>query len=162
MVDACGCPTVSRWRTGPQAVRLCVPLELEDVGYHLTTLFPPIRPRGFLELRFLDALPAPWWQAAAAVTTAVMNDTETALVAEHACRDLSATSVWSRAEDTALRDPAIAAAASAVLKPSPPRCRGSALRGSLAQSSNSRDRFTERGRCPADDALALDVAGVLS
>ncbi len=27
-----------------------------DLDYHLTTLFPPIRPRGYLELRFLDAV----------------------------------------------------------------------------------------------------------
>jgi glutamate--cysteine ligase len=29
----------------------------EDYQYHLTTLFPPVRPRGWLELRVLDALP---------------------------------------------------------------------------------------------------------
>jgi glutamate--cysteine ligase len=29
----------------------------EDYRYHLSTLFPPVRPRGWLELRVLDALP---------------------------------------------------------------------------------------------------------
>ena len=30
----------------------------EDLAYHLTTLFPPIRPRGWLELRMVDSLPS--------------------------------------------------------------------------------------------------------
>ena len=37
------------------AERLPIP-EAEDDGYHLNTLFPPVRPRGgYLELRFLDS-----------------------------------------------------------------------------------------------------------
>ena len=36
--------------------------------YHLTTLFPPVRPKGWLELRMFDALPSPVWQVAVAVT----------------------------------------------------------------------------------------------
>ncbi|MGK5169663.1 ergothioneine biosynthesis glutamate--cysteine ligase EgtA, partial [Geodermatophilus sp. CPCC 205761] len=39
-----------------------------DLDYHLTTLFPPVRPRGYLEIRYLDAAPEPWWPALAAVT----------------------------------------------------------------------------------------------
>ena len=46
----------------------------DDVAYHLTTLFPPIRPRGWLELRMLDALPEPWWHIAAAVTVTALAD----------------------------------------------------------------------------------------
>ena len=46
----------------------------DDVAYHLTTLFPPIRPRGWLELRMLDALPEPWWHVAAAVTVTALVD----------------------------------------------------------------------------------------
>jgi len=34
---------------------------LADLGHHLTTLFPPVRPRWrYLEIRYLDALPPPW------------------------------------------------------------------------------------------------------
>jgi glutamate--cysteine ligase len=46
----------------------------DDVAYHLTTLFPPIRPRGWLELRMLDALPEPWWHVAAAMTITALTD----------------------------------------------------------------------------------------
>jgi len=31
--------------------------DADDVATHLTTLFPPVRPRGWIECRFLDALP---------------------------------------------------------------------------------------------------------
>ena len=41
---------------------------IDDLDYHLTTLFPPVRLRGWLELRYLDAVPGPWWQVATAVT----------------------------------------------------------------------------------------------
>jgi glutamate--cysteine ligase len=36
---------------------------LEDVEYHMTTLFPPVRPRGWLELRMIDqrSSPRPSW-----------------------------------------------------------------------------------------------------
>jgi glutamate--cysteine ligase len=34
---------------------------VDDLDYHLTTLFPPVRPRGWLELRMIDALPEEWW-----------------------------------------------------------------------------------------------------
>ncbi len=33
---------------------------VDDLRYHLTTLFLEVRPRGFLELRAIDALPARW------------------------------------------------------------------------------------------------------
>jgi glutamate--cysteine ligase len=35
-----------------------------DFRYHLTTLFPPVRPKGWLELRVIDSLPAAWRTAA--------------------------------------------------------------------------------------------------
>jgi glutamate--cysteine ligase len=151
--------TLADWAAGRTALR---PLEAEDVDYHLTTLFPPIRPRGFLELRFLDALPAPWWQAAAAVTAAVMNDTETALAAEQACSDLTASIAWSVAKTSGLRNAAIAAAARTVMHavpPALPRIGATRLQDAVAEFT---DRFTDRGHCPADDALTLDLSGVSS
>ena len=44
----------------------------DDLAYHVTTLFPPVRCRGWLELRMLDALPSPWWEVATAVTVAIL------------------------------------------------------------------------------------------
>lgn len=48
----------------------------EDVAYHLTTLFPPVRPKGWLELRMIDALPDPWWRVPVAVAAAWIDDDE--------------------------------------------------------------------------------------
>jgi glutamate--cysteine ligase len=49
------------------APRLPVP-EAESPAYHLSTLFPPVRPRGgYLEVRYLDA--QPFWRIGEAVTT---------------------------------------------------------------------------------------------
>lgn len=43
---------------------------IDDFAYHLTTLFPPVRPRGWIELRVLDGLePAHRTAAAVAVAT---------------------------------------------------------------------------------------------
>ena len=33
------------------------PPEADDLAYHATTLFPPVRPRGWLEIRIIDAQP---------------------------------------------------------------------------------------------------------
>ena len=32
-----------------------------DLSYHLSTLFPPVRPRGHLEVRVIDAQPGDGW-----------------------------------------------------------------------------------------------------
>jgi gamma-glutamylcysteine synthetase len=47
----------------------------DDVGTHLTTLFPPVRPRGgYLEVRFLDAQPLDAVADVAVVLSALMYD----------------------------------------------------------------------------------------
>ena len=46
----------------------------DDLAYHVTTLFPPVRPRGWLELRMIDALPEEWWPVAVAITVALLDD----------------------------------------------------------------------------------------
>ena len=38
-------------------------------GYHLSTLFPPVRPRGHLELRVIDAQPGDGWIVPTAVVS---------------------------------------------------------------------------------------------
>ena len=41
------------------------PPTTDDLDYHVSTLFPPVRPRGYLEVRYLDAQPGRDWIAAA-------------------------------------------------------------------------------------------------
>jgi glutamate--cysteine ligase len=45
-----------------------------DLDYHLSTLFPPVRPRGYLEVRYLDAQPGGEWIAPVAVLAALVAD----------------------------------------------------------------------------------------
>ncbi|MEU4625554.1 glutamate-cysteine ligase family protein [Actinoplanes sp. NPDC023801] len=50
------------------------PPAIADLDYHLNTLFPPVRPRGYLEVRYLDTQPGEEWIAPAAVVTALLAD----------------------------------------------------------------------------------------
>jgi glutamate--cysteine ligase len=77
----------------------------DDLAYHLTTLFPPVRPRGWLELRMIDALPDPWWRVPVAVAAVLVDDDE-AVAACEATADR-----WCEAATDGLADPALAAAA---------------------------------------------------
>jgi glutamate--cysteine ligase len=77
----------------------------DDLDYHLTTLFPPIRPRGYVEIRCLDALPDRWWPALAALTATLVDDP----VAADEARDLCApvADAWESATRAGTGDPAI-------------------------------------------------------
>jgi len=126
----------------------------DDLDYHLTTLFPPVRPRGWLELRMLDALPDPWWQVAVAVTAVLLDDPEAGEAADRAVSSTGAADRWVDAARTGLAHPAIAASARS--------CFDAAL-AALARSGAGAgltdlvaaygERWVERGRCPADDVL---------
>ncbi|MBC8989348.1 ergothioneine biosynthesis glutamate--cysteine ligase EgtA [Micromonospora chalcea] len=53
------------------------PPTTDDVEYHVSTLFPPVRPRGYLELRYLDAQPGAAWTVPLAVLAALFADPAT-------------------------------------------------------------------------------------
>ncbi|MCZ7429157.1 ergothioneine biosynthesis glutamate--cysteine ligase EgtA [Micromonospora sp. WMMA1949] len=53
------------------------PPTTDDLEYHLSTLFPPVRPRGYLELRYLDTQPGPEWTVPLAVLAALFADPAT-------------------------------------------------------------------------------------
>ncbi|GAA1722322.1 ergothioneine biosynthesis glutamate--cysteine ligase EgtA [Kribbella yunnanensis] len=46
----------------------------DDLEYHLSTLFPPVRPRGYLEVRYLDTQPGDGWIAPTLLISALMSD----------------------------------------------------------------------------------------
>ncbi len=77
----------------------------EDLDYHLTTLFPPVRPRGYLEIRCVDAMPDRWWPAVAAVTATLANDPVAADGAAELCAPVAG--AWETAARLGLEDPAI-------------------------------------------------------
>jgi glutamate--cysteine ligase len=79
-----------------------------DLDYHLTTLFPPVRLRGYLELRCLDALPDRWWPALAGIAVTLVENEQCAERAAKLCAPVRER--WLAAARDGLRDPRIAAA----------------------------------------------------
>ncbi len=138
------------------------PPTLDDLRYHLTTLFPPVRPHGWLELRVIDAQDGDGWLVPLAVTTALMEDpwaADTALAAAERLGEDRAEgcvdALLLRAARWGLRDPALAAAAwtcfTAAYAALPRLGVGPEVTAAVA---GFLDRYVERGRCPAEDRLA--------
>lgn len=125
---------------------------LDDLRYHLSTLFPPVRPRGWLELRMVDALPDPWWRAAVAVSAALFDDAEAGEVAARATAPTA--ELWADAARHGLAHPQLAEAAQACFTAALyalPRL--GADTDTVAATAAYFDRFVARARCPADDLL---------
>ena len=78
----CACAATTAGGTPPPGVdlrrldrrRAAVRPTYADLDYHLTTLFPPVRPRGYLEVRYLDQQPRREWHAPVAVLAALLAD----------------------------------------------------------------------------------------
>jgi glutamate--cysteine ligase len=81
---------------------------MADLDYHLTTLFPPVRPRGYVEIRCVDALPDRWWPAVAAIVATLVDDPVAADEAADLCAPVS--DAWQTAARVGLEDPLIRAA----------------------------------------------------
>ncbi|WP_330357514.1 ergothioneine biosynthesis glutamate--cysteine ligase EgtA [Streptomyces chartreusis] len=136
----------------------------DDLDYHLTTLFPPVRPRGHLELRMIDAQPGEdGWIVPLAVTTALFDDPEAAETAYRAVKPLAERArpqpaphnpLWLDAARSGLADPELREVAdvcfAAALEALP---RLGATREVTDAVAAYRDRYVARGRCPADDLL---------
>jgi len=124
----------------------------EDLLYHLTTLFPPIRARGWLELRMIDAQQDPWWRAAIAVPAALLYDSEAGERARAAAAP--AAHLWLEAFAEGLRHPVLDAAARACMSAAieaMPRIGADVT--TIVAAREFAARYTERGRCPADDLI---------
>ncbi|MCQ4045874.1 ergothioneine biosynthesis glutamate--cysteine ligase EgtA [Streptantibioticus rubrisoli] len=135
----------------------------DDLTYHLTTLFPPVRPHGHLELRMIDAQPGDdGWIVPLAVTAALLDDPLAALAAHRAVGALDlrpydrapGNPLWQRAARHGLADPALRGAAEACFaaaREALPRLGAStAIRTAVDAFT---ERYVARGRCPADDLL---------
>jgi glutamate--cysteine ligase len=154
------------------------PPTADDLSYHMSTLFPPVRPRGHLELRMIDAQPGDGWIVPTAVVSALTDDPAAAQAAMAAVQPLWAAAPaqpgpparpfpldnrpddpWLRAARLGLDDPPLAraaqdcfAAAEAAL------ARGAAPAGIRQAVAGFAARYVQLGRCPADDRLAEAAA----
>jgi glutamate--cysteine ligase len=86
----------------------------DDWARHLTTLFPEVRPRGYLELRCLDALPLRWYGAPVALAAGVLYD-DASLDRALAALPPADEALLVRAGRDGLADPDVAAAAATAL-----------------------------------------------
>jgi glutamate--cysteine ligase len=91
-----------------------------DLHYHLTTLFPPVRPRGYLEIRCLDALPDRWWPALAAVVATLADDPVAADAAADLCAPVA--DAWHTAARRGLDDASMRSAVTGCTAVAATRC----------------------------------------
>ncbi|MEA2641890.1 MAG: glutamate--cysteine ligase [Chloroflexota bacterium] len=136
---------------------------LDDWRYHLTTLFPQVRPRGFLEMRAIDAPPIRWRAVPVAVATALLLDEsarETALaLLEPLAGELEALTL--RAAHDGPADPLVGLLARRLMElaiESLPRLPVGWLSTAIESDLQAfHDIYTARGRCPADELLDLQI-----
>jgi glutamate--cysteine ligase len=123
-----------------------------DLHLHLTTLFPPVRLRGFLELRYMDVTAPRWWPAIAAVAATLMDDSVAADLAMEATERTARQ--WTEAAQYGLHD--------RVLADSARRCvaiAASRVPAELSSAVADLAELVESGRSPGD-ALAGRIVEV--
>lgn len=131
-----------------------------DLEYHASTLFPPVRPHGHLEVRYLDAQPGRRWALPVAVLAALLSDPAVTEQARQACEP--AAGRWVSAARHGLTDrvlhraavPVFELALAALPALEPPSWLVEDMIVAL-------ERGVRRGRCPADDPPPADAPGAL-
>ena len=124
-----------------------------DLQVHLTTLFPPVRPRGWFEVRYLDAQPWQWWPVPVAVLSALLDDPIASAAAAEACRGVSD---WEAAGRDGIAAPGLQDAGQACFEAALAAMRRSGEHPDLvALVAAFRDRYVRSGRSPADDPLEV-------
>jgi glutamate--cysteine ligase len=140
-----------RWASGKVRLGGRTPTAA-DLDVHLTTLFPPVRLRGYLELRYIDMTAPRWWPAIAAVATTLMDDPVASDMAADATEP--AAQLWTEAARDGLGH--------AVLAESARRCVAIAaarVPDPLAPAVADLAELVESGRCPGD-LLAQRIAEI--
>ncbi|WP_330228489.1 ergothioneine biosynthesis glutamate--cysteine ligase EgtA [Nocardia sp. NBC_00508] len=122
-----------------------------DLDYHLTTLFPPVRASGHLEVRYIDAQPGDAWTVPVHVIDALLSSP--AVVAEATSLAAPLADRWVDAARSGLADPDIRAGAVALL-------RLAAAHAATEQAARAVESAAERcrsGRIPTEDDIVNSV-----
>jgi glutamate--cysteine ligase len=142
-VQAVGAPVpFEEWARGNVRLANRAPTAV-DLDTHLTTLFPPVRLRGYLELRYLDVTAPWWWPAIAAVVTTLMDDPVAADASAEAAEPTAP--LWTEAARDGLGNAELARSAA--------RCLAVAARRAPAELGSAiadLADLVESGRCPGD------------
>jgi glutamate--cysteine ligase len=105
--------TFADWIAGRGAAGLLDPPTEADLDYHLSTMFTPVRPQGYLEVRYLDAQPPGTWLHPVALLTALLARPSTVDRLLEVCEPVG--DRWEYAARFGLADPEIAAVAREVV-----------------------------------------------
>ena len=119
------------------------PPTIADLDYHLTTLFPPVRPRRWLEIRYLDSVPDSLWPALTFTLVTLLDDPGAAAIAVEATEPVA--DAWDRAARIGLADRR--------LHESALRCTYAAADrapAALQDSMRQLVRIVEEGSCPGE------------
>jgi glutamate--cysteine ligase len=134
---------------------------MEEWHEHLTTLFPEVRPRGHMELRSADAIPPEWYVAPLALTAGILYH-EPTLRAADALLGTPDDRFLERGCRLGLHDPTVGRVAVQLFELALEGCRH--LGGEyfspadLEQAREFFDRYTRRGRAPADELIESAIA----
>ena len=130
----------------------------DDLAHHLSTLFPPVRPRRHYEIRYIDALPARWLAVPVALLAALLYDpTATREALELVDQEPINRDAWRRSATLAMTDVSLRTTALGLFD-----IAISAIsrlpEGYVPDRTDDllrsyRERFPEQHRCPADDQL---------
>jgi ergothioneine biosynthesis glutamate--cysteine ligase EgtA len=131
----------------------------EDLDYHLSTLFPPVRPRGHMELRMIDAQPGDGWIVPMAVAAALADDERAADAALAAAEPVWAESAdthepWRRAARHGPEDPHLGRAARHCFEAADAALARADVPAPIQEAvAEFTERYVMKDRCPADDQL---------
>jgi glutamate--cysteine ligase len=133
----------------------------EEWRDHLSTLFPEVRPRGHLELRSADSIAPEWYAAPVALTAGLLYDSRALRDAADLLGPPDA-GLLELAGRTGLHHPVLSRTATDLFELSLAGCIGLGPNyfhpADLEQARAFFDRYTRRGRSPADDTAQDAIA----
>ncbi|HEX8768288.1 MAG TPA: glutamate-cysteine ligase family protein [Jatrophihabitans sp.] len=130
-------------------------LSTADIDLHLSMLFPPVRPQGYLEIRYLDAQPGDEWIAPLALLAALFAGPEPVRQVLRCCAD--GADRWQQATEHGLADPVLRGIAARLLDIALPGLDGLGLPPAVREEV---DRVLRRRLCegvnPGSEALLVE------
>lgn len=128
----------------------------EDLDYHVSTLFPPVRAHGHVEVRYVDAQPGRDWALPVAVVAALMAEPVVTDRVLEVCEPTA--SRWESGARHGLADRVLARAAIRVFDLACSRMPEVAAPPWVVDRLGEYvERYVLRGRCPADDPDPTDA-----
>lgn len=126
-----------------------------ELDYHVSTMFPPVRPRGHLEVRYLDMQAGHGWALPTALLSALLSDPDVTDRVLEMCAP--AQGRWESGARHGLADRVLARAAAQVFELACTRLAAVAAPGWVVDGlAEMTERYVLRGRCPADDPAVTE------